>query len=77
MSYDDQSVLRSFKEKYDLNFNLLSDPKREMGNAFGVNKYYFFPSRKTFIIDKNGVLIHIFDDVNLHTHPEDILKFFN
>ena len=77
VSYDDQSVLRSFKEKYDLNFNLLSDPKREMGNAFGVNKYYFFPSRKTFLIDKKGVLIHIFDNVNLHTHPEDILRFFN
>ena len=48
-----------------------------MGNAFGVNKYYFFPSRKTFLINKEGVLIHIFDDVNLHTHPEDILRFFN
>ncbi|GIS53260.1 hypothetical protein Ct9H90mP29_03020 [bacterium] len=56
---------------------MLSDSKKEMGNAYGVNKYYFFPSRKTFLIDKNGVLIHIFDDVNLHTHPEDILKFFN
>ena len=77
VSYDDQSVLRSFKEKYDLNFNLLSDPKREMGNDFGVNKYYFFHTRKTFLIDKKGVLIHIFDNVNLHTHPEDILRFFN
>ncbi len=77
MSYDGQSVLRSFKKKYDLNFNLLSDSKKEMGNAFGVNKYYFFPSRKTFLINKEGVLIHIFDDVNLHTHPEDILRFFN
>tara|TARA_B100001250_G_scaffold15602_2_gene13573 strand:+ start:1317 stop:1550 length:234 start_codon:yes stop_codon:yes gene_type:complete len=77
VSYDGQSVLRSFKKKYDLNFNLLSDSKKEMGNAFGVNKYYFFPSRKTFLINKEGVLIHIFDDVNLHTHPEDILRFFN
>ena len=77
VSYDSESALRSFRKKYDLNFNLLSDSKKEMGNAYGVNKYYFFPSRKTFLIDKNGVLIHIFDDVNLHTHPEDILKFFN
>ena len=77
VSYDNESALRSFRKKYALNFNLLSDSKKEMGNAYGVNKYYFFPSRKTFLIDKNGVLIHIFDDVNLHTHPEDILKFFN
>jgi len=77
ISYDDQSILRSFKKKYDLNFNLLSDSKKEMGKAFGVNKYYFFPSRKTFLINKEGVLIHIFDDVDLHTHPKDILRFFN
>ena len=70
-------MCKNVKKKYNLNFNLLSDSKKEMGNAFGVNKYYFFPSRKTFLINKEGVLIHIFDDVNLHTHPEDILRFFN
>ena len=48
-----------------------------MGNAYSVNKWYFFPSRKTFLIDEGGVLVHIFNDVNLHSHPDDILKFFN
>ncbi len=48
-----------------------------MGKAYGVNKFYFFPSRKTFLINEEGLLVHIYDNVNLHTHPEDILEFFN
>jgi len=48
-----------------------------MGNSYGVNKFYFFPSRKTFLIDERGRLVHVFDEVDLHTHPDDILKFFN
>jgi len=48
-----------------------------MGSAYGVNKYFFFPSRKTFLINEKGILVHIFDEVNLHTHPKDILKGIN
>ena len=77
VSFDSQSVLKSFKDKYSLNFNLLSDSERVMGNAYSVNKWYFFPSRKTFLIDEGGILVNIFDDVNLHSHPDDILEFFN
>ena len=47
-----------------------------MGSAYGVNKYFFFPSRKTFLINEKGILVHIFDEVNLHAHPKDILKVF-
>ena len=75
-SFDSEKNLKSFKEKYALNFDLLSDADRIMGNAYDVNKWYFFPSRKTFLIDERGILVHIFDDVNLNSHPDDILKFF-
>ena len=76
VSFDSEKDLKLFKEKYALNFDLLSDTDRLMGNAYDVNKWYFFPSRKTFLIDERGILIHIFDDVNLNSHPDDILKFF-
>ena len=76
VSFDSEKDLKSFKEKYALNFDLLSDTDRLMANAYDVNKWYFFPSRKTFLIDERGILIHIFDDVNLNSHPDDILKFF-
>ena len=76
ISFDSRSDLKSFKEKYSLPFNLLSDTDKVMGSAYGVNKYFFFPSRKTFLINEKGILVHIFDEVNLHTHPIDILKVF-
>ena len=77
VSFDSKSVLKAFKEKYKLKFNLLSDENKLMGKAYGVNKFYFFPSRKTFLINEEGLLVQIYDNVNLHTHPEDILDFFN
>jgi len=77
VSFDSERTLRSFKEKYELNFDLLSDADRVMGEAYAVNKWFLFPSRKTFLIDEKGMLVHIFDEVNLHSHPDDILKFFD
>ena len=77
VSYDSENALKSFKKKHELNFDLLSDSDKIMGNNYGVNKFYFFPSRKTFLIDERGRLVHVFDEVDLHTHPDDILKFFN
>ena len=76
VSFDSEVALKSFKNKYDLEFNLLSDLDKNMGNAYGVNRFYFFPSRKTFLINEQGILIHVFDSVNLHSHPLDILEFF-
>ena len=76
ISFDPKSDLKSFKEKYNLPFDLLSDTDKLMGSAYGVNKYFFFPSRKTFLINEKGILVHIFDEVNLHAHPKDILKVF-
>lgn len=48
-----------------------------MGSAYGTNKYYFFPSRMTFLIDEMGLIVHIFDEVDLHSHPKDILELFS
>ena len=76
ISFDSKKVLKKFKEKYNLPFNFLSDINKEVGSAYGSNKYYFFPSRMTFLIDEKGFLVHIFDEVDLYSHPKDILKFF-
>tara|TARA_B100000242_G_scaffold225074_1_gene165572 strand:- start:487 stop:648 length:162 start_codon:yes stop_codon:yes gene_type:complete len=47
-----------------------------MGNLYDVNNFYFFPQRKTFLIDEKGVLVHIINSVNINNHAEDILKIF-
>ena len=76
VSYDSQDVLKDFKNNHKLNFNLLSDFEKKMGGRYGVNSFYFFPSRKTFLIDENGILVHIIKKVNLNSHSNHILTFF-
>ena len=75
ISFDSKSSLKAFKEKYKIPFNFLSDYKKKVGKKYGVSRF-LFPSRKTFLIDENGILIHIIDEVNLNTHPMDIIKIF-
>ena len=77
MNFDNLTdVLKDFKNNHKLNFNLLSDFEKKMGGTYGVNNFYFFPSRKTFLIDENGILVHIIEKVNLNSHSNDILTFF-
>ena len=76
ISYDSKSSLKNFKEKYDIQFNFLSDLEKSVGKAYGVNKY-FFTSRKTFLINEKGILVHIIDSVDINTHASDILALFD
>ena len=75
VSYDSQKALKAFKSKFNIPFNFLSDNKKEASSKYGVNRI-LFSSRKTFLINEDGILIHIIDNVNLHTHPKDILSIF-
>ena len=75
ISFDSKSSLKAFKEKYRIPFNFLSDNKKKVGKKYGVSRF-LFASRKTFLIDENGILIHVIDEVNLNTHPMDVLKAF-
>ena len=77
ISFDSKEVLKKFREKHKLPFNFLSDINKDVGSAYGANKYYFFPSRITFLIDERGFVVHIFDEVDLYSHPKDILNFFS
>ena len=76
VSYDSESQLAGFKEKYNLEFDLLSDTDKIMGKLYDVNSFYFFPQRKTFLINEKGVLVHVMNSVNINNHAEDILAIF-
>ena len=76
ISYDPKKALIDFKEKYRIPFNFLSDSEKVTGKKYGVNNF-FFTSRKTFLIDEKGILVHIIDEVNLNSHPQDVLNIFN
>ena len=80
----DDSVQRhtKFKEKYDLNFPLLSDPEKTVIRAFGAwglkkmrGKEYEGIIRSTFILDGDGVVIKAFPKVKPPDHGPEILSF--
>ena len=76
ISFDPEKRLKGFKEKHNIDFNFLSDTKKETAKSYGVNKF-FFTSRKTFLIDENGILIKKINSVDVSTHAEEVLKMFN
>ena len=63
ISTDPVKSHEQFARKYNLNFSLLSDPKKEAHKAFGVRRGLFglLPGRATFIFNKEGKLVKEFN----------------
>jgi peroxiredoxin Q/BCP len=84
VSVDSQKSHRKFIDKYELPFPLLSDPEKEIVNAYGVwvekslyGRKYMGAERSTFIIDADGRIAAIFRKVKPDEHVElvrDALK---
>lgn len=75
VSYDDTQSHKRFAEKYDLPFSLLSDTDKSVSKAYG-SYGMFVPSRKTYLIDEEGVLRKIYEDVDVTSHGSEILADF-
>ena len=80
ISIDPFARLAKFEQKHDLNFTLLSDEDHAVADKYGVwglkkfmGKEFMGLLRTTFIIDKNGRLVHIMDKVKTKTHHDDVL----
>jgi len=66
-----------FKQKHNLPFTLLSDPKSEVFQLFGVQPALFglSPGRKTFVVNKQSKVTHIYDSLFFaKTHVSEALK---
>jgi peroxiredoxin Q/BCP len=71
----------SFKEKYALEFPLLSDPELEAHNAYGAygekmmyGKKILGTIRSTFVIDPAGKIAKIFSPVKVDGHADEVLE---
>ena len=69
-----------FKTKYALPFTLLADPEHELAERYGVwgeKKYmgrsYMGVNRTTFVIDADGAIAKVFENVKPATHADDLL----
>lgn len=80
MSADSVEDLRKFREKYTLNFPLLSDPGHKTLEAYGVWQEKNMYGRKTmgivrttYIIDRSGKVTHVFPKVKVDGHIHEVL----
>ncbi len=84
VSKDSIASHKKFEEKYGLPFTLLSDPDKEVIQAYDVwkeKKNYGKVSmgvvRTTYLIDENGVIIRAFDKFKAAENPAQMLKELN
>ena len=74
VSVDSEESHKKFASKYNLNFTLLSDRKKEIVRAYGVESPLKTAKRVTYIIGPEGAIKHVFVHVNTKTHAADVLK---
>jgi len=80
VSADSVESHRSFREKFDLPFELLSDESHSMLNDYEVwrekklyGKTFMGIVRTTVIIDGAGIVTHLFPNVKVNGHVEQVL----
>ncbi len=76
ISGDSVESHRQFANKYNLPFLLLSDAGDKVRKSFGVPAAMFIlPGRVTYIIDKEGIVRHVFDSMlDFNGHVTEALK---
>jgi thioredoxin-dependent peroxiredoxin len=80
VSPDDPKRHAKFKEKYSLNFTLLSDVDKTLISAYGIwikklnyGREYMGVQRSTFIVDKSGKIAKAWNGVRVPGHVEAVL----
>lgn len=84
ISKDSVASHQRFIEKLDLPFTLLSDPERQAIEAYGVwkekkmcGKMSMGVVRSSFIIDENGILRGIYENVKAADNPAKMLALLD
>jgi len=74
VSTDSVKSHENFRNKYDLNFPLLSDKSKEIIKSYGVESDHGSARRMTFLIDKSGVIRHIWPKVKAAEHADEVAE---
>ena len=79
ISGDSTDSHTNFSSKYNLPFILLSDADNSVRKSFGVKATFgIMPGRVTYVIDKKGVVRHIFvSQFNPKKHVDEALKIID
>ncbi|MDR2010178.1 MAG: thioredoxin-dependent thiol peroxidase [Bacteroidales bacterium] len=81
ISPDNEKSHQNFIDKNNLPFDLISDPEKIIIKTYGAwgekkmyGKTYEGVLRKTFVINKNGIVENIFEKVKTKEHTKQILN---
>jgi peroxiredoxin Q/BCP len=75
VSLDPPESHRRFREKYDLNFPLLTDEGGRAAEALGVlRENREKANRVTFLLDPDGKIAKVYPEVSPETHADEILQ---
>src|SRR5687767_15940508 len=82
ISPDPIKAVKKFAEKYELNFPLLADEDHSVAEKYGVwgekkfmGRKYMGVLRTTFVIGKNGRVLHVFEDVKPEGHEKQVMEW--
>lgn len=72
---------RNFKKKHDLTYTLLADAEHAVAEAYGVwveklfwGRKYWGVARTTFIIDRDGRIAKVFENVKPENHAPEVAE---
>ena len=81
VSADSVKALARFKEKYKLNFVLLSDPDHKMIEAYGfwrtkkfMGRSYKGIVRSSVLLGRDGKVEKVWDNVKAKGHAKEVLR---
>ena len=76
ISSDGLASHEKFQKQYKLPFILLSDEDKKIQKLFGVPKALFgmLPGRVTYVADKNGIIIMVFNNIMAANHIPKALR---
>ena len=74
VSLDSPESHREFREKYSLNFPLLTDEEGRASEALGVLGDRGMARRVTFLLDPEGRISKVYPEVSPETHADEILN---
>ena len=76
ISGDSQESHKQFATKYNLPFTLLCDTNNKVRQLYDVPAtLWILPGRVTYVIDKEGIIRHIFDSMlDFEAHVKEALK---
>jgi len=82
VSPDPLEAVVKFGDKYHLNFPLLADSDHAVSQAYGVwqqksvyGKSVMGVARTTFVIGKDGAILHVFANVKPQGHDQEVLDW--